>query len=144
MVRLNHRQQFRKVAGEERLSVDEEPESPNPHLGVFYRRRKEFYMILERELRNSLGREHFVYTAEDEGEKYEFDPLAQALKDCGEAELTESNDKTVSSKELQYAKTAWTRVEAGVRLTHVRNLAAEPDLTDEELRAIWNEVWTNR
>jgi hypothetical protein len=83
-------------------------------------------------------------TAEYKGVSYTFDPKAQAMKDLGVTEETAENRAALEKKTMEHMKTAQHRSETGARLRYIRDAASKQFLTDEELEAIWSEVWTNR
>ena len=82
--------------------------------------------------RDTLGQTRTVFIAECEGIRYEFDPLAQAVKDNGE----------VKAAALEHAKTGVTRAKAGALLKWFSRKAE--NLPPEEVTALWDSVWKFR
>ena len=84
------------------------------------------------DIRDTLGQVHTVFIAECEGIKYEFDPLAQAVKDNAE----------VASAALKYAKTGAYRAKLGALIRWFSRKAE--NLEPDEITALWDSVWKSR
>jgi hypothetical protein len=99
-------------------------------------------VTVKSESRNSNGIEHLVFIAECDDVRYEFDPMATALKEAGIGKIDGENRKIVQKKCLELSKSGIQRAESGARL-HCFIKQSE-NAAPEDVNALWDSIWINR